>query len=397
MNNVAAYSLQLGLLVCLAAFVPALLRIRTPETRLAYWQSLLGACLVLPLIRPWTKVAADGVVTVSSFVRKTAPAHRGGLIDIAGILWIALLTGMLFRFAWLGLGLLRLRRYRQRSHVFECGCESASVLVSDEILSPVTFGFLRPVVLLPRGFTELDESAKEAILCHELTHVRRHDWLFTVVEEAVRAVLWFHPAIWWLLGEIQLAREQVVDRAVIRTTGSRDPYVEALLAIAGAGPQLDLPPAPLFLRRRHLKQRVVSILKEVPVSRRKSFPALAAGLGLMAAACWFVTGAIPLTANAAEPQKIRVGGNAAQQNLVSKATPVYPVEAKQAHIQGTVKLEIEVGTDGRVTNISTVEGPPALIQSAVDAVKQWVYRPTLLNGEPVVVQTTVNVNYTLVQ
>jgi TonB family protein len=304
---------------------------------------------------------------------------------------------MALRFAWLGLGLLRLRRYQPHSHAFDGGKGVAGVLISDEISSPVTFGFFRPVVLLPRGFTNMAAPLREAILCHELLHVSRHDWLFTVAEEAVRAVLWFHPAIWWLLSEIQLAREQVVDQAVIRMTGSREPYVDALLAVAGARPQLDLSPAPLFLRRRHLKQRVVSILKEVPMTRRKSLSALTAGLGLMAAACWFVTGAIPLTAAPDAPPKIKIGGNVAQANLISNPKPLYPPEAKRARIQGTVRLDIEVAPDGTVKDISVADGPPELIQSAVDAVKQWVYRPTLLNGEPVAVLTTVDVHYTLSQ
>ena len=66
----------------------------------------------------------------------------------------------------------------------------------------------------------------------------------------MRAFFWFHPAIWWLLGEIQLAREQAVDREVIEMTQASEEYVDALLAIAGARPQLDLAPAPLFLRKR---------------------------------------------------------------------------------------------------------------------------------------------------
>jgi len=78
---------------------------------------------------------------------------------------------------------------------------------------------------------------QDAILCHEILHVRRRDWLFTVVEELVRAVFWFHPAIWWLLGEIGLAREQAVDRQVVEVTKSREEYVDALLAIAGAQPR----------------------------------------------------------------------------------------------------------------------------------------------------------------
>ena len=114
-------------------------------------------------------------------------------------------------------------------------------------------------------------------------------------------VFWFHPAIWWLLGEIGLAREQEVDRQVVELTKSRDGYVDALLAIAGATPRLDLAPAPLFLRKRHLKQRVVSIMKEVRMSKTRSFSALAAGLGILAAACWLVTATFPL---AAAPQSV---------------------------------------------------------------------------------------------
>jgi TonB family protein len=309
---------------------------------------------------------------------------------------LLLVAGVAVRFGWLALGLLRLRRYRKHSRPFEGAAAGARILISSDITSPVTFGFLRPVILLPDGFESLAASVRNAILCHELLHVRRRDWLFTIVEETIRSLLWFHPAIWWLLGEIQLAREQVVDQAVIRTTGFREPYVDALLAIAGAGPQLDLSPAPLFLRRRHLKQRVVSILKEVPMNRRKSISALVAGLSVVAAACWFITGAIPLTAaDAPPPPKVRVGGNVAQANLISQPKPVYPADAKRDRIQGTVTLEVEIAEDGTVRDITSAQGPQELIQSAVDAVKQWVYRPTLLNGQAVAVVTTIDVRYTL--
>ena len=94
---------------------------------------------------------------------------------------------------------------------------------------------------------------------------------------------------------------------------------------------------------------------------------------------------------------IRVGGEVAQANRVSAALPVYPPEAKQNRIQGTVKLEIVIDKSGHVSQVTVTSGPPELIQSATDAVWQWVYKPTLLNGEPVFVQTTVDVNYTLTQ
>jgi TonB family protein len=396
MNNLAAYSLQLGLLIALAAAIPVMFRIRTPATRLAFWQSVLGVGLVLPLIRPWARGTATGLVTITAVVRGAAgPGHTSRLPDLVGIVWALLIAGGVVRFGWLALGLVRLHRYRRHSETLPGAPPAAAVLISGEIASPVTFGFLRPVVLLPKVFPSLAAHIRDAILCHELVHVRRRDWLFTVVEEAIRALLWFHPAVWWLLGEIQLAREQVVDQAVIRETGSRKPYVDALLAIAGAKPQRDLSPAPPFLRRRHLKQRVVSILKEVPMNRRKSLSALAAGLSVMVAACWFITGAIPLTATDAPPPPIRVGGNVAQANLVSKPVPAYPPDAKRDRVQGTVSLGVEIAEDGTVRAITSTEGPPELIQSAVDAVKQWVYKPTLLNGQPVAVLTTVDVKYTL--
>jgi len=97
----------------------------------------------------------------------------------------------------------------------------------------------------------------------------------------------------------------------------------------------------------------------------------------------------------AKPQ--RIGGNVMQSQLASKVTPVYPPLAKQQGIEGTVRLEATIDKDGHVASLSVVSGPPLLIQSAVDAVKQWTYNPTHLNGEPVSVLTTVDVNFTLTQ
>jgi periplasmic protein TonB len=94
---------------------------------------------------------------------------------------------------------------------------------------------------------------------------------------------------------------------------------------------------------------------------------------------------------------IRLGGNIAQANRISAVVPVYPAEAKQNRIQGTVKLEITIDKEGHVANMSLISGPPELVLSATDAVQQWVYKPTLLNGEPVSVLTTVDINYTLAQ
>ena len=130
------------------------------------------------------------------------------------------------------------------------------------------------------------------------------------------------------------------------------------------------------------------------MSKKKSLPALAAGLGIVAAAWWFANGAIPLTA-APDTPKVRIGGNVQASKIVSQPKPVYPPEAKAARIQGTVQLQVGIAADGKVKDVSVISGPPELVKSAVEAVSQWAYSPTLLNGEPVEVITTVDVNYSL--
>jgi protein TonB len=96
-------------------------------------------------------------------------------------------------------------------------------------------------------------------------------------------------------------------------------------------------------------------------------------------------------------QRIRVDGNVQQAKLIRQSTPIYPEEAKAAHISGRVILRVVVGKDGTVRDVSLVGGHPLLVAPAKEAVKQWVYQPTLLNGEPVEVLTQVEVNFTLSQ
>ena len=84
-----------------------------------------------------------------------------------------------------------------------------------------------------------------------------------------------------------------------------------------------------------------------------------------------------------------------QNQIVKKVTPVYPPEAKKAHVQGEVKLNAVIGKTGEVENLKVLSGDPMLQQSAMEAVRQWTYKPFLLNGEPVEVKTTITVTYTL--
>jgi len=97
------------------------------------------------------------------------------------------------------------------------------------------------------------------------------------------------------------------------------------------------------------------------------------------------------------PTRIRVGGNVQAANLIKKETPIYPPTAKQARIQGVVRFTVTIAKDGTVQDIQLVSGHPLLVPSAQAAVWQWQYKPILLNGQPVEVVTTVDVNYTLME
>jgi protein TonB len=97
----------------------------------------------------------------------------------------------------------------------------------------------------------------------------------------------------------------------------------------------------------------------------------------------------------ATPQRVRVSTGVATGLLIKKVTPNYPQLAKQARIQGSVVLQAEISKDGTIQNLQLISGHPMLAPAAIEAVKQWRYKPYLLNGEPVAVETQVVVNFSL--
>jgi periplasmic protein TonB len=95
--------------------------------------------------------------------------------------------------------------------------------------------------------------------------------------------------------------------------------------------------------------------------------------------------------------RTRVGGAVQAAKLINRVQPIYPPLARQTRISGTVRLHAIIGKDGTVQQLSVESGHPLLVQSALDAVKQWRYQPTLLNGEPVEVDTEIDVIFSLAQ
>ena len=170
----------------------------------------------------------------------------------------------------------------------------AEFRLSANVDSPVTFGFSAPVILFPENFPSMDARFQAAIACHELLHARRHDWVHHLGEEIIRAALWFHPAIAWLIARVRLAREQVVDHEVVRVTKSPKPYVEALLEFTNG--RTAAIPAPPFLVERQLAQRVALMLKEVRMSRARLISSLTVIACTLALAATFAVWTFPLKA-----------------------------------------------------------------------------------------------------
>jgi protein TonB len=97
----------------------------------------------------------------------------------------------------------------------------------------------------------------------------------------------------------------------------------------------------------------------------------------------------------ATPQRVRVSQGVTQGLLIRKVQPNYPPLARQARIQGSVLLQAEISKDGSIENLRLLSGHPMLAPAAIEAVKQWKYKPYILNGEPVEVETQITVNFTL--
>ena len=403
LRNLEAFSLQVGLLVAGGALLLQLFRIRDPRASLAYWRTLLVVCFLLPLCQPWHVIAtspttvtvmnraADGGALETSTVGISAPQQTS--VSLERIALIALVGGLVARAAWLVIGAWVLGRIRREATPLEPLPEpmtraqervgvSATMCVSTRIAGPITFGLLRPVVVFPPGVTAMDRSVQHAIACHELIHVRRRDWLFQLLEEGVRTLLWFHPAIWWLIGRIQLTREQVVDQASVAVIESRERYVEALLAVAIAKSPGIFTPAPAFLRRSLLKKRVAQILQESTMTTRRLVLAMGASAGVLALASVMAVRSFPLEAQgrpqlaSTKPVDIVKGG----EHLLHGELPEYPHRAIEQRVEGDVTLDIAVDDKGEVSDARVLNGPDELRKAALESVLGWHYAPTAIRS-----------------
>ena len=385
-SNLIAWSLQVAIVGAAGALLPFVFRLRVARARLWYSHVVLLACLALPVLQPWIRPAP-----IHSAITFTTGQYRlvgNGAPPSLAISWpaatfILLAAGVALRLLWLGIGLLRLRRYRLTAiplaphddHFTDLRrsiAPQAEILVSNRINSPVTFGVWSAVVLLPERFHNLGLDERRSIVCHELIHIHRRDWAMAIAEELVRSVLWFHPAVWWILGQIHLTREQVVDEAVIQHTGDRNRYLDALLAIASLRLSADLAPAPLFLKKRHLRQRVESIVSGVTMTKRNLLFPLAAAFATLPVVIGIAAWQFPLRAapdEAVDDSGVQVDMGGAR--VLHRTGIAFPEEARAKHRSGTVVTDVSVDSKGEVIDARVVSGPDEFRKPVVQSVLTW--------------------------
>lgn len=421
-----AGSLLLAIVLGVGLLLPRLVRLSEPRVCLRYWHCLLaGSLLLLPMWLLWPPVSsnsAPGVVEVvfaetidvlGTTGPPTWPLSRVLLLLIGG--------GVLVRLTWVTFGAFLLRRLHRRAQSLSpipdpllaaqrAVGSTARFLTSGGVTTPMMFGVLRPTVLLPTGFSSLPTMGQTAVACHELLHVARRDWPKALIEEALRALFWFHPMVWLVLGRLALSREQVVDSEVVRLTGSRRAYLDALLTIAKAShDRRSVAAAAMpFLRCQDLKQRVLALSKEVRMSRiRRAMTLLTMTAVLLATAAAVLT-SVPAVALAGQEEAENEEGKKAEDSIhfvrdgverpvkLSDVQPQYTDLARKERTQGAIILQTVIEKDGTISRVQVLQGlPNGLNEASVEAVKQWRYEPATLDGEPVRVYFNLTINFVL--
>jgi len=418
-QNLIAYSLQVALLAAAGLLMPRLVRLRTPRVLYLYGQVLLVTCLLLPLVQPWQHLGTGtaGTVTSRIFIDSAGAAARLATFPAARLVFFVLAFGAVGRMAWLALGCAKLARYRQTARKFEplpyvileLGAQlgvAPEFGISEEIQCPATFGLRRPVILFPSQFASMEADRQQAIVGHEMLHVARRDWAFHLAEEFILAGFWFHPAVWWLVSQIRLSREQLVDRQVVELTRSRKPYLYALVEIAvGRGAARALL-APAFLNECQLAERIRALVKEDAMSKRRIAITLAGVVVLTLLAGLASVRAFPLKGGAVaaspnNPPPAPKVCNVTDKGVtgpvpIYKPDPPYTSAAKAAKTQGIVQLQVIVGVDGTVTNVKVIQPlDKGLTDNAVETIKTWKFRPAMKSGKPVPCKVSVEVSFKL--
>jgi beta-lactamase regulating signal transducer with metallopeptidase domain len=283
-------------LVGLVWLLLVLIRGQNSGTRFAIWFSALAAIVALPFF------GGSGFGAPSSLDLPAATLHRGISLPRSWAIYLfaAWAVGAGLLLVRLGVGLWRVRTFRRNcSDVDLAGIDPAlagmlrdfssrrgvKVCVSSETAAPAAVGFFRPAIVFPAWlFPQLSAEEIHVILLHELAHLRRWDDWTNLAQKVVKAVFFFHPAVWWIESRLTLEREMACDDLVLAQTTSPRAYASSLISFAEKLHSVrGLALAQALVSRMHqMSQRVRHILDAKRPSRTGLWkPVLALSAGML--------------------------------------------------------------------------------------------------------------------
>lgn len=295
---------------------------------------------------------------------------------------------------------LALMRFMQQARLTR---DAVVVAVSQDISGPATVGMRHRTLLLPPGFADaLGPTEFDALLAHELAHMRRHDFTKNLLYALFSLPASYHPVLWLARRHVDESRELVCDAMAARMLGGGDDYARSLLRLASMISQHARPRilhALGILDANGFERRIMHLTRkqlEVGTTRR-AFIAVACGLLALATCTSALALRMEVSGNEQPGGKnIPVTVKVDTLKAVHKIPPIYPPEAKLHPINGKVVLDVVIGKDGTVENVKIAKGLRGdYDQNAIDAVRQWTFEPYLLNGDPIEVKTTINITYSL--
>jgi TonB family protein len=301
------------------------------------------------------------------------------------------------------------------------------LLFSEQLVSPMTWGFRQQTILLPRTAATWSDDRRRLVLAHELAHVKRNDGLLQIFAQIGCSIYWFNPLLWYAAHRVHIERERACDDRVLTLGTPAVDYADHLIQIVRGLRDRSVAFAAVSMAQpSQLETRLVSIL-DTRLRRRTLSKIGAVTLCTLAVlltasiAAIGVTTAVPLPpvimaavkiappeperkapAPAAKPQRTRIGDGSTVPNsamtpprVVEFQPPTYTNEALLAHVEGTVTLEASVKVEGEVQILRVVKGLGyGLDEKAIEAVMGWKFAPATRNGAPVDAVTQVDVDFT---
>jgi bla regulator protein BlaR1 len=388
---------QGALVGCATAVALTALRYRKPEQRYVVACSALLLCLVWPAVSLWLRLhGAEGAGASAGTEGRlvlAGPSAGGGwlpwlqskLLWIVG-LWAACAAALALRMA---LGLLWIGRAAQCKHsdpqwqarlsqlAVGFGVTRAVRLrVVDHLASPITAGWWRPVVLVPASLVSgLPPDLLEALLAHEMAHVKRFDYLVNLGQNVVETLLFYHPAVWWISNRIRVEREQIADDLAALQLGAPRRLARALSELERF--QFSTHHLAQAANGGDLMSRIKRLVR--PDTQALNWKAAIPVLGLAAACVAMYANAAPQ----AEPAAGKRTHAIADFNTCKK--PVWPKADLKARHQGKVMLGFLVGADGRVveSKVNKSSGYPGLDEAAQVGIGKCRFKPAKAAGKPV--------------